>query len=75
MVKGVRSGVLRGSVLETLLLLVFTDDQDKDIKSNILKFADDTKIFNKVRNGRNCSLLQSDLDKLFSVGKEMATGY
>jgi len=43
---------------------------DEDISSNILKFADDTKLFKEVRNSRptdyRCDLsqLQADLDKL-----------
>ena len=37
---------------------------DDDINSNILKFADDTKIFRGVRNSTDCNQLQADLDKL-----------
>ena len=51
------SGVPQGSVLGPLLFLIFINDLDEDINSNILKFADDTKIFKEVR-------LQADLDKL-----------
>jgi len=49
-----------------LLFLIFINDLDvEDINSNILKFADDTKIFKEVR----CST-----DKISFVGTEMANG-
>ena len=48
------------SLLAPLLFLIFISDLDEDIKSNILKFTDDTKIFKEVRS----SQLQNDLDKL-----------
>ena len=48
-----------------LLSLIFINDLDvEDINSNILKFADDTKIFKEVRCSTDCSQLQADLDKL-----------
>ena len=58
------SGVPQGSVLGHLLFLIFINDLDEDINSNILKFADDTKIFKEVRCSTDCSQLQADLDKL-----------
>ena len=50
--------------LGPLLYLIFINDLDEDINSNILKFVDDTKIFKKVRCSTDCSQLQADLDKL-----------
>jgi len=35
-------------LLGPLLFLIFINDLDKDINSNILKFADDTKIFKEI---------------------------
>ena len=43
--------------------MIFINDLDEDIDSNILKFADDTKIFREIRNSTDCSQLQADLDK------------
>ena len=53
-----------GSVLGPLLFLLFINNLDEGINSNILKFADDTKIFKEVRNTTDCNQLQADLDKL-----------
>jgi len=58
------SGVLQGSVLGPVLFLVFINDLDQGIASNILKFADDTKIFKKVRDNIDCEALQRDLDNV-----------
>ena len=40
------------------------NDLEDEISSNVLKFADDTKIFREVKDNKDCSILQSDLDKL-----------
>ena len=37
---------------------------DDNITSNVLKFADDTKVFRKVNNDGDTQHLQNDLDKL-----------
>ena len=42
------------------------NDLEDEISSNVLKFADDTKIFRELKDNKDCSILQSDLDKLFS---------
>jgi len=67
------------------LFLIFINDLDEDITSNILKFADDTKIFKEVRNSTYYSQLQADLDRLvlwakkwqmeFNVDKKCKVGY
>jgi len=37
-----------GSVLGPLLFVIYINDIDEVVNSKVLKFADDTKIFNKV---------------------------
>ena len=64
------SGVPQGSVLGPLLFVIYINDIDEVINSKLLKFADDTKIFNKVNSVDEVENLRSDLRSLVSWSKE-----
>ena len=62
--KSVFSGVPQGSVLGSLLFLIYINDLADNITGNVLKFADDTKVFRKVNTDGDKQYLQNDRDKL-----------
>ena len=60
----VLSGVPQGSVLGPILFIIYVNDMDNCVSSNISKFADDTKIFHKASSSEDYDRLQNDLQRL-----------
>ena len=61
----VHTGVPQGSILGSLLFLIYISDLAYDLSSNIKLFADDTSLFSLVHNVNACAKeLNNDLKKI-----------
>ena len=66
----VGSGVAKVSVLGPTAFLVHISDLDIEVKNDILKFADDTKLFAAIRSDEDADRLQDDVSKLYEWSKK-----
>ncbi len=60
----------QGSVLGPTLFIIYINDIDEGITSNILKFPDDTKIFRNVATTEQAFTLEEDLHKPYDWSVE-----
>ena len=58
------SGVPQGSVLGPVLFLVCINDIVNGLESGISLFADDAKVFRRIRSEEDVGVLQRDMDRL-----------
>ena len=58
-------------ILGPILFLIYINDLEEGVTGNILKFADDTKLFRKVKEIGYKQKLQDDIDKLVKWSEKM----
>jgi len=61
----VRSGAPQSSVLSSLLFAIYVNDLPDNVKSSLLLFADDTKLYRTIRSRSDVQQLQEDIDALY----------
>ena len=61
----VTSGVPQGSVLSSILFLLFVADINEVAESDMILFADDTKLYRKIESEEDSHILQRDIDNLY----------
>ena len=58
------SGVPQGSILGPLLFMLYVNDISDGCSSTVSSFADDVKIFRKIKSASDSDVLQNDLKLL-----------
>ena len=66
----VTSGVPQGSVLGPRLFSLFVNDLPSIVRSPLVLFADDAKIYHLIQSDEDYQLLQQDLDNLYQWSKD-----
>ena len=63
------SGVPQGTVLAPLLFTLLIADISDSVSSNIISFADDTRVYSHISTMTDSVLLQNDLKKIYNWSK------
>ena len=66
----VTSSVPQGSVLGPLLFSLFVNNLPSIVRSPLVLFADDAKIYHSIQSDEDYQLLQQDLDNLYKWSKD-----
>ena len=61
----VTSGVPQGSVLGPILFVIYINDLPDSVLSNLLLFADDSKVYKSIANVEDRTQLQTDLHSMY----------
>ena len=64
------SGVPQGSILGSMLFVIFINDIDSTVVSSLLKFADDTKTLGQVPDVEHAFTLQEDLHSMYKWSQD-----
>ena len=62
-------------MLGPLLFLIFVNDLPDWVKNSLQMFADDTKIWTKIKDTGDSELLQQDLDMLMEWSKKWLVAF
>ncbi len=60
----VTSGVLQGSVIGSILIIIYINDLELGLKSTLSKFADDINVGGKDLTTADCEIIQRSLDQI-----------
>ena len=66
----VKSGVSQESVLGAILFVIYINDINEGVCNNILKFADDTKLFSWIASSKDAEVLQRNLNTMHRCNVE-----
>ena len=73
--KDVLSGVPQGSVLGPILFLLFVNDLPEWIKSSMKMFADDSKVWRRIKTMEDGDALHEDLNMLVDWSQKWSLGF